>query len=472
MLITFRVSNFLSFNDEAELSMQAGQQRNLPSHYISTGSGRNDVNILKTAVIYGANASGKSNLIKAMDFAKKVIVNGIKSETTFNKHFRLDSANGEKPSSFEFEFKLDEKMYAYGFSAHLESKKIKEEWLVELGKTSENVIYERKVLEDGTSEFTTFNLKFANKKATTRFDVYKEDILDSQLFLTELSLKNLDNIDEAEVFDDAFHWLEVHLIIMPLPETSLFDFGSWTVGINAETDYAKYFKLFNLGISQIITKELSKEVIESLIKKHHLKELFERLYAVKHEGDFIFPFVFQLDGQTRRFAFFKKGKSDAKVIELIAQTSSENGMIEFEMSELSFGTQRILDLLPVLTASEQLNYTILIDEIDRSLHPELSRKFIEAFLTLTEGIESQLIVSTHESSLLDLNLLRRDEIWFTEKDTNGATKLYSLEEFKPRHDTELRKAYLTGRFGAIPFISNIKSLGWLKDKPLETAPSV
>jgi uncharacterized protein len=84
MLITFRVSNFLSFNDEAELSMQAGPQRNLPSHYISTGSGRNDVNILKTAVIYGANASGKSNLIKAMDFAKKVIVNGIKSETNIS----------------------------------------------------------------------------------------------------------------------------------------------------------------------------------------------------------------------------------------------------------------------------------------------------------------------------------------------------------------------------------------------------
>jgi uncharacterized protein len=71
-----------------------------------------------------------------------------------------------------------------------------------------------------------------------------------------------------------------------------------------------------------------------------------------------------------------------------------------------------------------------------------------------------------------LNLLRRDEIWFTEKDLNGATKLYSLEDFKPRHDTELRKAYLTGRFGAIPFISNVKSLGWLKDKQLETTPSV
>ena len=472
MLITFRVSNFLSFNDEVELSMQAGSQRNLPSHYISTGSGRNDVNILKTAVIYGANASGKSNLIKAMDFAKKVIVNGIKSETTYNKHFRLDPANRQKPSSFEFEFKLDAKMYAYGFSVHLENKKIQEEWLVELGKTTENVIYERKVLENGTSEFPIFNLKLTDKKAINRFEVYKEDVLDSQLFLTELSFKNLDNIDEAEVFDNAFHWLEVHLIIMPLPDINFLEFGPWSVGINSAEDYAKYFKLFNLGISQVITQELSVDVVDSLKNEHNLKELFERVYDVKHEVDFLFPFVFHLNGQTRRFAFYKDGNSNVKVIELIAQTPSKNGMIEFEMPELSFGTQRILDLLPVLTTTEKYDYTIIIDEIDRSLHPELSRKFLEIFLQISKGIESQLIVSTHESSLLDLNLLRRDEIWFTEKDPNGATKLYSLEEFKPRHDTELRKAYLTGRFGAIPFISNVKSLGWIKDKPLETTPSV
>ena len=311
-----------------------------------------------------------------------------------------------------------------------------------------------------------------DKKAINRFEVYKEDVLDSQLFLTELSFKNLDNIDEAEVFDNAFHWLEVHLIIMPLPDINFLEFGPWSVGINSAEDYAKYFKLFNLGISQVITQELSVDVVDSLKNEHNLKELFERVYDVKHEVDFLFPFVFHLNGQTRRFAFYKDGNSNVKVIELIAQTPSKNGMIEFEMPELSFGTQRILDLLPVLTTTEKYDYTIIIDEIDRSLHPELSRKFLEIFLQISKGIESQLIVSTHESSLLDLNLLRRDEIWFTEKDPNGATKLYSLEEFKPRHDTELRKAYLTGRFGAIPFISNVKSLGWIKDKPLETTPSV
>jgi uncharacterized protein len=445
MLITFRVSNFLSFNDEAELSMQAGPQRNLPSHYISTGSGRNDVNILKTAVIYGANASGKSNLIKAMDFAKKVIVNGIKSETTFNKHFRLDPANREKPSSFEFEFKLDEKMYAYGFSAHLESKKIKEEWLVELGKTSETVIYERKVLENGQSEFPVFNLKLSDKKAVNRFEVYREDVLDSQLFLTELITKT--SSIEIDFFKKIFSYFWYSVILypntsMPLPK---FYEDLYKGGV------IELFKLFRIGIVDLSLDE--REIDEMELNNHLLKtELFRDHTEIReYEG--------------------KKVMS-----KLVAKHLSSNGLIDFDLEEESDGTRRLLDLIFLLIALKtdinKEKIIIIIDEIDRSLHPELSRKFIEIFFEITEGTESQLIVSTHESSLLDLNLLRRDEIWFTEKDTNGATKLYSLEEFKPRHDTELRKAYLTGRFGAIPFISNIKSLGWLKDKPLETTPSV
>lgn len=444
MLITFRVSNFLSFNDEAELSMQAGSQRNLPSHYISTGSGRNDVNILKTAVIYGANASGKSNLIKAMDFAKKVIVNGIKSETTYNKHFRLDPANREKPSSFEFEFKLDEKMYAYGFSAHLESKKIKEEWLVELGKTTENVIYERKVLDNGQSEFPVFNLKLSDKKAVNRFEVYREDVLDSQLFLTELSEKTL--TIESSIFIKMFEAIEAIFFCYPstfftLPRFyKLFD----------KKHIVELVNFFKVGIADLSLEEYE---IDEVQLNNQLKD--NDLFGNRHE-------VKEHDG--------KKIMS-----KLIAKHIATNGLVDFELGEESDGTQRLFDfifLLIGLRTTNDKNAILIIDEIDRSLHPELSRKVLEFFITTTEGIESQLIVSTHESSLLDLNLLRRDEIWFTEKDANGATKLYSLEEFKPRHDTELRKAYLTGRFGAIPFISNVKSLGWLKDKSLETTPSV
>jgi uncharacterized protein len=461
MLITFRVSNFLSFNEEVELSMQAGQQRNLPSHYISTGTGRNDVNILKTAVIYGANASGKSNLIKAMDFAQKVMLNGIKSETTYNKYFRLDPANINKPSTFEFEFKLDDKIYAYGFSLHLDNKKIQEEWLIELGKTTENPIFERKILPDGQSEFTKFNLKLTDKKAITRFEVYKEDILNTQLFLTEISNKDFRDRDLFYLRRLFVHLTSSIVILFP---------NSQFHGNFLETDsFSKFLKHFT-GISGIGAKTLTKDEIAQLYTKNDdLEKLIEPLAK-----DRTLSLNLKINDEFQKILIHKNLVDGQLVFHkmLIKHIATDGNPIGFDVEDESDGTRRIMDFIPMFSIVSDFPAIFVIDEIDRSLHPELTRKILETFLTTTEGIESQLIVSTHESSLLDLNLLRRDEIWFTEKDTNGATKLYSLEEFKPRHDTELRKAYLTGRFGAIPFISNVKSLGWLKDKSLETAPSV
>ena len=107
-----------------------------------------------------------------------------------------------------------------------------------------------------------------------------------------------------------------------------------------------------------------------------------------------------------------------------------------------------------------MDVTVVIDEIDRSLHPGLLHKFISFFLDSAQNTSSQLIVTTHESSLLDLSLLRRDEIWFVEKNNHGESHLYSLEEFQPRFDKEIRKAYLQGRYGAIPFISDVQQLNW------------
>ena len=464
MLITFKVSNFLSFNDEVEFSMMAGQPRQLPSHVIHFGEGRSRVDILKTAVVYGANASGKSNLIKAMDFARKIIVNGLKSENTYNKHFRLDSSNQAKVSKFEFEFKTGDKVYAYGFSLHLESKKFKSEWLSEIGKTTDKPIFERAVLENGKSDFK-FYLKLKGKIAT-RFDVYKEDILDSQLFLTELNEKNLEDIKEVEDFGEAFYWFEHDLIILPSTDFDVLNLSLTSFIHFNQNDLKKYFDLFNTGIFQISTKEIPFEKAEWAIKTFNLSPFIEQLKQNKDvTEDAIFPFVFWFDGEQTRIAFSKTKNNEVKISQIIALTNSkkDGDVVDFEMQDLSDGTRRVLDLIPFLNVAQQDDFTFIIDEIDRSLHPELTRKLIEVFHKTTEGVESQLIVTTHESSLLDLNLLRRDEIWFTEKNQDGESHIYSLEEFKPRHDTELRKAYLQGRFGAIPFISDANLLGWAKN---------
>ena len=161
----------------------------------------------------------------------------------------------------------------------------------------------------------------------------------------------------------------------------------------------------------------------------------------------------------------KNDHGDLTAEKIITKHLNENGSndIIFEFEEESDGTKRLFDLIPIIMSVKFgvfLSKTFLVDEIDRSLHPELTRKLLETFLNSNDSSQNQLILTTHESSLLDLNLLRRDEIWFVEKKKDSSSHLYSLEEFKPRFDTEIRKAYLQGRYGAIPFISDANQLGW------------
>lgn len=455
MLISFSTANFLSFNDEVEFSMLAGQPRQLPSHVIHHGEGRSQIDILKSAVIYGANASGKSNLIKAMDFARNIIVNGLKSETTFNKHFRLDPTNIDKPTKFEFEFKLDEKIYAYGFSIHLASQKFKSEWLVEVGKTTDKAIFEREVLENGQSKFKA-HLKLTGK-TKTRFDVYQEDVLDNQLFLTELSDKNLKNEKNINVFIAAITWFMEIQIIFPNHTLNMFSFKNLNPSDKAQ--FIEILKHFDTNILDISYKK--SDLDSNLIAKIPNKDLFSNAINDVSNGS---SGAFTV-GNNDFFLSNEKGK--IQVERAIVHQSNNN--IEFEIDELSDGVRRLLDIVPILISLKKEKAIFIIDEIDRSLHPELTRKLLEIFHTTTEGVESQLIVTTHESSLLDLNLLRRDEIWFAEKNEHGESHFYSLEEFKPRHDVELRKAYLLGRFGAIPFISDVNSLGWTKNTLKNTA---
>lgn len=134
--------------------------------------------------------------------------------------------------------------------------------------------------------------------------------------------------------------------------------------------------------------------------------------------------------------------------------------IHFELSEESDGTQRLLDFIPAFDVILDNDATFIIDEIDHSLHPALLKTLIQKIMA-DETTKGQLIFTTHESNLLDMDLFRQDEIWFAEKDKkSGGTQLYSLSDFRPRYDLDIRKGYLKGRFGAIPFLANLEDLKW------------
>jgi AAA15 family ATPase/GTPase len=138
-------------------------------------------------------------------------------------------------------------------------------------------------------------------------------------------------------------------------------------------------------------------------------------------------------------------------------------LVDFSLEEESEGTQRLINLIPSLFLLKQdLEKVIFLDELDRRLHTKLSRCFVEMAINCRNK-NNQLIFTTHDTNLLDLDLLRRDEIWFVEKNDQGASSCYSLAEFKVRPDLKIEKGYLNGRFGAIPFFGNLKSLGWMEE---------
>lgn len=433
MLMRFNVKNFLSFYETQEFTMIPGNVRNKEHHLIK---GKN-LNLLKFAALYGPNASGKSSLIKALKFSKDVVTKGIKSHS-YNQYFRLKKGADLTPTTFEYEFKIDDKYYAYGFNLMLSESKVIGEWLYEIRPNGESLIYERNL-----SDFKS-GLKFKSDDSRVRFNIYSEDILnnDQVLFLSEIN-RNKENVlkkyDEFVVFSNIFNWftqtLDINSPDTPISSTEFYISNDrnnndklFTLLDSLGTGITD-FKLVNTSIDDA-RKQIPQKLIEDIET-----QLFKRKAGVVHFRARNNLHIIQLDDEQNleiKTMYFSHGINGG----------------DFTLGEESDGTRRLLDLLEILLGESDKVY--VIDEIDRSLHPNLTYKFIELFLEMLADKRIQLIITTHEDRLLDLDLLRRDEIWFVEKQENGSSKLYSLEKFKTRFDQKILKSYLEGRYGAVP----------------------
>lgn len=448
MLIRFFVENFLSFKDEVEFSMVAGRTRKHRDHIITTGK-RNDVRLLKTGVIYGANASGKSNLIKAMAFAQNFVTRGtIETQYIKLKPFLLNSVTANKPSTFRFEIKYETRSYIYGFA--VDRNQVHSEELHEIRPASEKLIFERKTDLDGRTKIEFGKLPLTAEQNQELLD----SIMPERLLLTE-SVKMEQRIS---LFDGIYHWFD-HILAPVFPSSK--PSGGIGIGLIKQADFRQRLRevleLLDLGIDAVdITEvefnpetELTNEFKETV--KRHISDIpkgsDERAIFSHHNSDF----YLLVDSDNRYTAY--------KVVAL-HHVKHEGRKVAFGLDAESDGTIRILELVPTLLGllDRHVEHVFVIDELDRSLHAHLSYKVLELFLNNIGLSSSQMIVTTHESNLLDLDLLRRDEIWFIEKDAGGASTVFSLEEFHPRHHKDVRKSYLQGRFGAIPLLPSRRSL--------------
>jgi uncharacterized protein len=442
MLIRFTAENFLSFNELVDFNMIASDETR-HSHHILSGQSEQDIDLLRTSILYGANASGKSNLIKAMGFARDFIVNGIAKNRSINvKPFKLDSHCSNKRSRFEFEFRCQDKQYAYGFC--LDSTEIYEEWLFETGHEVDTPIFER------VNNAIIFNFEHPIFKNVS---VPEKQRINYEGYSTRNNLLFLTNCQERNIplFHFIYQWFAETLVIVFT--TSKHQALISLAKLNIEF-FNQIVRFFDFGIHRVQVEEIDFENTND-IPPH-----------VKNEIRAEFPYgqktIQFISVASRNYVIEENESGSLKVSKLTTIRKNEVGKeVVFEISEESEGTQRLLDFIPLLIGLSK-DKVFVIDEIERSLHTLLVKKFFELVLNhdMFKDAQSQLIASTHEVNLLDLKkLFRKDEIWFVEKKPSGESAVYSLANAEV-DNLDLIDGYLNGIFGAIPFIKDIRDLGW------------
>jgi hypothetical protein len=401
MLIEFTVGNYLSFKDKKTLSLEATAIKDNPENIIVNGKYK----LLRSAVIYGANSSGKSNLIKAFERMREIVVNSIKQSSTDElgiSPFLLSNETEQQPSYFEVLFLINGIRYRYGFEA--DNRTIHSEWLFE---------------REGNKEINLFIRE-------------KDEIEISGDFEEGRSLegKTRDNALFLSVVDQ-FNGVKSKQIIKWFSNLIVFS------GIQHE----KQRFLTTLLLNQI-------DVFGSMIKDFltPLSLGFNDIEIIKNDKA----------GSEQVITYHNKYDSYGNVI----------GKCEFKLLEQeSSGTNKLYDMAGYLAIGLKFGGLTIIDELDAKLHPLLTMAIIKLFNSPKHNKKNaQLIFATHDTNLLNYGCFRRDQIYFTEKNHLEATDLYSLVEYreangkKVRNDRSYEKDYIAGRYGAIPFIGDFINL--------------
>lgn len=428
--------------------MIAGKVRSKKEHL----QDNEKLKLLKFAAIYGANASGKSNLVKAVDFMKKTVIRGLPDGYS-EKYCKTAAENRTKPSYFELELALNDKYYAYGFEIILNEGRFVSEWLVELiADGRERVIFTRNIEKSSYELGSCLKTKGLSQK----MEVYADDIQDDgSTLLLYIMNHNKGNLyhryKRASILKDIYKWIEDKLDInYPDEPISSYSYMANTRNID---EICKLIAAFGTGIHGFQIVDIPLETVVSRMPAGQKEDLLAWLEKGAIKMKMSSAVEFNAIMRSRTDFFIISIDPDGKVACKTIKFSHNQQNVLFDLAEESDGTIRILDLLEILLSEEGMTY--VIDELDRCLHPNLTYKFVKTYLSLAAKKDLQLIVTTHESRLLDFDLLRRDEIWFVNKRETGESDIYSLEEYNTRFDQKIDKAYLEGRYGGVPIFNTV-----------------
>lgn len=424
MIHSVQAQNFLSFRDEITLSFEATKDRHLENyHVVEVTPG---IRLLKFLVVYGYNASGKSNLIEIFGFLYNFWfeVKENKKEETGIVPFLLDPNSREKPTIFNLQFYVSTVKYKY-----------------QLKINKEEVISESLDYYPGVQPANIFNR--ITEKGVSRIK-FGPKLKVASIVENEVNLKCLPNMSVFAAYNqvntniknlnDVHEWIQSHILQPIDPQISLRYFAEDMLlkESDCKEKILNYLKRADFNVSDIITKEIENKVTKEMISK------FKSIGLPADELERL---------QKERSIKTKKTDFEHNVI-----NRGKIGKFSLPMDWQSEGTKRIFGLAGAVYKTLEQNAFLAIDEIESKLHPQLIEYFIEQFLR--ESKSSQLLVATHYDNLFDeYDLLRKDNFWFTEKGKDASTKLYPLSHFQGLNRlSSLQKAYKFGKFGAIPNI--------------------
>lgn len=419
MLIEFSVKNFRSFWERQTLKMTAGPATDMQEQNCFDPPVKALPPLLRSAVMYGPNASGKSNLFRGLHFMKQFVQNSAKEkqagESISLQPFLLNQDGPVSPSEFEVIFIQDGIRYQYGFAANRE--RVIHEWLFAYPQRKSQRWFERAYNPDTDSEDWYFGSKFTGKKKT-----WQEATRSNALFLSAaIQLNN-------EQLKPVFFWFQKLTIIR---HGDILDPSFSTMQCQDKDNRKRILDFMNAADLSIVDIELeSREFRADELPPDMPLELKEKIRRDLH-------------GKKMLRVFFK-------------HKTAEGDFVSLPLEEESDGTRKLFAYAGPWLDVLQQGRVFLVDELDNSLHPYMVRFLLRLINSPeTNSKNAQLIFSTHDTSILDQKLLRRDQIWFLERDGQTASRLYPLSDFSPRKGEALEKGYLQGRYGALPYIGKL-----------------
>lgn len=425
----FSFGNFRSFKEINTLNLAAAKLKSKYNHVdqnnlFSTGTSEN-ISFLKSKAIYGANASGKSNIIKALATFIRILKNSVKDDKILNMvdSFRLSTETENEPTFFQIIFWDENTKYRYGFE--LDDKNIFSEWLYGKPGKKEMCYF----IREGNQILELDKTNFAEGD---KLNSLISDDIDNELFRNNsLFLSTLSSFGFGKVSKRIIERISSFTIISGLGHQGMYAVAGDSLEDEEKKKYIlDFLKKGDIGIEDLSSVEISNQDLPEDVEDEIRKDF---------------------ENKKRKLLLSSRKKFDDK------NEFVENEVFSFRIHE-SEGTQKLFELSPFIYKALKENKVLVIDEFDARFHPLLTRKVLELFNS-KENRGAQLIVTTHDTNLLSSKLLRRDQIEFVEKDRYGVSHLYSLAEFKGiRNDASFEKDYIHGKYGAIPFLGNFKNI--------------